>query len=81
MHDFSTQSGDWQPEVDTAFDVVVVGAGFAGMYMLHCLRKFGLARGLTRPVAASAAPGTGIVILVLAATLRACSTLTPFHRS
>ncbi|MBI08605.1 MAG: cyclohexanone monooxygenase [Rhodospirillaceae bacterium] len=24
------------------FDAVVVGAGFAGMYMLHCLRKLGL---------------------------------------
>ena len=25
-----------------AFDAVVVGAGFAGMYMLHCLRRLGL---------------------------------------
>ena len=24
------------------FDAVIVGAGFAGMYMLHCLRKLGL---------------------------------------
>ena len=23
------------------FDAVIVGAGFAGMYMLHCLREFG----------------------------------------
>ncbi|MCY4231853.1 MAG: NAD(P)-binding protein, partial [Alphaproteobacteria bacterium] len=23
------------------FDAVIVGAGFAGMYMLHCLRKLG----------------------------------------
>ena len=30
------------PEIDVAFDAVVVGAGFAGMYMLHCLRKLGL---------------------------------------
>ena len=29
-------------EVDVAFDAVVVGAGFAGMYMLHCLRGLGL---------------------------------------
>ena len=29
-------------EVDTTFDAVIVGAGFAGMYMLHCLRKLGL---------------------------------------
>jgi cyclohexanone monooxygenase len=30
------------PEVDVAFDVVIVGAGFAGMYMLHTARKLGL---------------------------------------
>ena len=29
-------------EVGVAFDVVVVGAGFAGLYMLHCLRGLGL---------------------------------------
>ena len=23
------------------FDAVIVGAGFAGMYMLHCLRRLG----------------------------------------
>ncbi|MCP5152567.1 MAG: NAD(P)/FAD-dependent oxidoreductase [Ectothiorhodospiraceae bacterium] len=31
-----------EPEVDARFDAVVVGAGFAGMYMLHCLRGLGL---------------------------------------
>jgi cyclohexanone monooxygenase len=35
-------SGARPAEVDTTFDAVVVGAGFAGMYMLHCLRKLGL---------------------------------------
>ena len=30
------------PDVDVAFDAVVVGAGFAGMYMLHRLRGMGL---------------------------------------
>ena len=30
-------------EVDVAFDAVVVGAGFAGLYMLHCLRRMGRA--------------------------------------
>ena len=30
-----------QSEVETAFDAVVVGAGFAGMYMLHRLRGLG----------------------------------------
>jgi cyclohexanone monooxygenase len=35
-------STERNPEIDTDFDAVVVGAGFAGMYMLHCLRKLGL---------------------------------------
>ena len=29
------------PEVGVAFDAVIVGAGFAGMYMLHRLRQLG----------------------------------------
>ena len=29
------------PEVGAAFDAVIVGAGFAGMYMLHRLRELG----------------------------------------
>ena len=29
------------PEVDASFDAVIVGAGFAGMYMLHRLRGLG----------------------------------------
>ena len=29
------------PETDTVFDAVIVGAGFAGMYMLHRLRGLG----------------------------------------
>jgi cyclohexanone monooxygenase len=34
---------DRPPEVRAAFDAVVVGAGFAGMYMLHRLRELGFA--------------------------------------
>jgi cyclohexanone monooxygenase len=30
-----------RPEVDAAFDAVIIGAGFAGMYMLHRLRGLG----------------------------------------
>ncbi len=37
-----SMSGKGQPAVATAYDVVVVGAGFAGMYMLHRLRGQGL---------------------------------------
>ena len=29
------------PETDVEFDAIVVGAGFGGMYMLHCLRQNG----------------------------------------
>ena len=32
---------DRPPETGATFDAVVVGAGFAGMYMLHCLRRLG----------------------------------------
>ena len=31
-----------EPEVDATYDAVIVGAGFAGMYMLHRLRGMGL---------------------------------------
>ncbi len=34
-------SGNGPSGQDAKFDAVVVGAGFAGMYMLHCLRKQG----------------------------------------
>ena len=63
----------------TAFDVVVVGAGFAGLYLLHRLRGLGFsapgARG--RPTT-SAAPGTGTATRAPAATSRASTTRTRF---
>ena len=31
-----------QIEIDQTYDAIIIGAGFAGMYMLHCLRKLGL---------------------------------------
>ena len=31
-----------EPEIDVGFDLIVVGAGFAGMYMLHKARGMGL---------------------------------------
>src|SRR5215813_3503145 len=34
-------NGQAQEQVQRAYDVVVVGAGFAGMYMLHRLRGLG----------------------------------------
>ena len=44
------------------FDAVIVGAGLAGLYMLHRLRGSGSRRGSTRRVAASGARGSGTVI-------------------
>ena len=43
----------------TNFDAVVVGAGFAGVYMLHRLCGLGLSAGSSRPVTASAGPCAG----------------------
>ena len=64
------------------FDAVVVGAGFAGLYMLYRLRELGLVRrASSRPATASAAPGTGTAIRARAATSRACSIPTPSRRS
>ena len=38
----STQNrAERAPEVGAVFDAIVVGAGFAGMYMLHRLRGLG----------------------------------------
>jgi cyclohexanone monooxygenase len=40
--DFSTENQSGQPpEAGAVFDAVIVGAGFAGMYMLHRLRGLG----------------------------------------
>ena len=53
-------------------DVVIVGAGFAGMYMLHRLRGLGLsARRVRGREQASAAPGTGTATRARGATSRA----------
>ena len=34
-------SEDRKPEIGKSYDAVVIGAGFGGMYMLHCLRQQG----------------------------------------
>ncbi len=38
----SEQQIDTKKEVLAALDVVIVGAGFSGLYMLHCVRKLNL---------------------------------------
>jgi cyclohexanone monooxygenase len=42
MNQKTQNSNDRPAEDGTTFDAVIVGAGFAGMYMLHCLREQGL---------------------------------------
>jgi len=42
MSALQSMSGKGQSAATEAYDVIVVGAGFAGMYMLHRLRKQGL---------------------------------------
>ena len=57
-------------------DAVVVGAGFAGLYMLHRLRGLGLSARVSRRATASAAPGSGTATRARAATSRASTTST-----
>ena len=38
----SPREGNRHPEIDAAFDVIVIGSGFGGMYMLHRLRSLGM---------------------------------------
>ena len=38
----SAQTGEFDTEPQSNFDAVIVGAGFAGLYMLHRLRSLGL---------------------------------------
>ena len=81
MNAADQQLAQGAPEVGIEFDAVVVGAGFGGMYMLHCLRQNGLPRASTRQAATSAGPGTGTAIRVRDATSKACSILIRFRKN
>ena len=65
-------TGDARSDVD----VVVVGAGFSGLYLLHRLRGLGFSTGCSRRPATSAAPGTGTATPGPAATFRPPTTPT-----
>ena len=68
-------SSDSSPQTEE-LDAVIVGAGFAGLYMLHRLRGLGLGARVRGAATASAAPGTGTATRARAATSRAWSTRT-----
>ena len=73
--DIPTATDPDSPDVD----VVVVGAGFAGLYLLHRLRELGFSdRGARGRPTTSAAPGTGTATRAPAATSRASTTRTRF---
>ena len=57
-------------------DVVVVGAGFSGLYLLHRLRGLGFTARASRPRPTWAAPGTGTGTREPAATSRRPTTPT-----
>ncbi|GIT24537.1 MAG: hypothetical protein CM1200mP41_05810 [Gammaproteobacteria bacterium] len=63
------------------YDVVIVGAGFSGLYMLHRLRGAGFTAVYWNGPAMWVVPGTGIGIRAPAATLKACSMPTVFPRN
>ena len=58
-------------------DIVVVGAGFAGLYLLHRLRQAGFTARDSRRPTTSAAPGTGTATRARDATSRPPTTRTP----
>ena len=62
-------------------DVVVVGAGFSGLYLLHRLGSWGSRPRCSTPPAMSAEPGTGTVTPAPAATSRRPTTPTASTRS
>ncbi len=55
------------------YDVIVIGAGFAGMYTLHRLRQLGLRVRVLEAGDGVGEPGTGIAIQVRAAMSKVSS--------
>jgi hypothetical protein len=56
------------------FDAIVVGAGFAGLNMLHDLRQLGFRSESSNRAETLVEPGIGTDIRVPAVTARACTT-------
>lgn len=64
----------------TMLDAVVIGAGIAGLYQLYRMREMGLKVRAYEAGSASAEPGTGIAIPVLASIPKSRSTNTGSRR-
>ncbi len=66
-------------------EVAIVGAGFAGMYMLYRLRRLGLSSRVYETGSGVGVHGIGIVIPAHAVTSKVCSTpinfLTSYNRN
>ena len=62
-------------------DVLIVGAGFGGLYMLHKARPWASTRWCSKRRPASAAPGTTTAIPARASTSRAWSTRSRFSEA
>ena len=60
------------------FDAVVIGAGVAGLYQLHLLRKLGFSVKALKKEPTSEALGIGIDILDADSTQKATPTTIPF---
>ena len=74
-----TQAAENETRPAHSFDALIIGAGFSGLYQLHCLRdRLGLSVQVLEAAArASAAPGTGTAIPARAAIPKATPTATP----
>ena len=71
-----------QPPTDRSLDLLIVGAGFGGLYMLHKARAPGPERAGARSARpASAAPGTTTAIPARASTSRAWSIRSSFYEA
>jgi flavin-dependent dehydrogenase len=66
-------------ETATSFEAVIVGAGFAGLYMLHRVRGLGFSARIYEVASGVGVPGSGIGIRARAAMSRAWSTPTLFR--
>ncbi|EWS53969.1 MULTISPECIES: NAD(P)-binding protein [unclassified Methylibium] len=71
MKNVLTEAGASRRDESAEYDAIVIGAGFAGMYMLYRLRQLGMRVCVFERGTMSAALGIGTGILVAGVTLKA----------